>query len=401
MTRQRIAHKHLNDMTMKRRDFLFATTGIAGAIVAPQARAAKPCPPPLVSAPASTITSASCGGNSTLSSLAASMAPGTWAELVVPNQVQILGAASHPSPGVGMSINFANKMPWNPITKTIDMCISDHVGATPAMEYTRYIAATNAFEMTLPAGNAGISGIGHGYDHTDINPFNGDVYHHKYNSAATVRKRLTDSTFQALSSDGAAHQVAEAACYWSGSFTGAGAQGCWLVYASGVVPGAMSAYDPLTGSWFWNNQTVTPSNGNIYQTTMAYSPVKNCAVFGGGSAGGGPSQSNKLWRLNSDRTVTAMPDAPRSAGVDVANFINDPVTGNFLLLSARELWELNPTGSGTWTQQTGGRVPPAAVGNVKDINTGVIVSAIAEHRVVAFITMTSPGAGTFFLYKHA
>jgi len=357
----------------------------------------------VAAAPAPTPVPPPNPGASKLADLAATMAVGTWASLAVPNQIQILGAASHPSPGNGMSVNFTNRMPWNAATKSIDMCISDHVGATPAMEYTRYLEASNAFEITLPAGGAGISGIGHGYNHTDVNPANGDVYHHKYGSAVTMRKRLTDTLFQTLGSDAAAHQVAEAAAYWTGPFNGAGAQGCFMVYATGIAPGAMSAYDPLANKWFWNNAPVTPGFGDRYQTVMAYSAVKNCAVFGGGGGGGGPNQSRKLWRLNSDRTVTPMPDF---AGVGIldsnsCNFECDPVTGNFLQLAQRELWELNPSGSGTWTKQSGSRVPPTAVGNASDQNTGIIVCAIAAYGVLAFVTMTSPGSGAFHLYKHA
>jgi hypothetical protein len=96
-----------------------------------------------------------------------------------------------------------------------------------------------------------------------------------------------------------------------------------------------------------------------------------------------------------------MPDVPPGKAVGIQNglLVNDPVSGNFLLLSAGELWELNPSGSGTWTQQTGLRVPPGAVGVPGNLDA-VIASSISDYGVVAFITQPGHTGATFFLYKH-
>ena len=56
----------------------------------------------VAAAPAPTPVPPPNPGASKLADLAATMAVGTWASLAVPNQIQILGAASHPSPGNGM-----------------------------------------------------------------------------------------------------------------------------------------------------------------------------------------------------------------------------------------------------------------------------------------------------------
>ena len=130
---------------------------------------------------------------------------------------------------------------------------------------------------------------------------------------------------------------------------------------------------------------------------MAYSAARNVAVYGGGN-----DNPRKVWRLNADRSFTPMPDAPTGCtlGVQQGVLCEDPVTGNFLVLSQGNLFELNPTGSGSWTKLSGSRVPPSAVGN-PTAPDGVICTPIPQYGVVAYITQTSQVGGTFFLYKHA
>jgi hypothetical protein len=202
----------------------------------------------------------------------------------------------------------------------------------------------------------------------------------------------------------ATDQVAIGTCWWSGSFAGAGSQGCFMVFNSGNATGSardghIAAYNPLSSAWFYSQEGKAPyyGSGATYHSVIEYSARKNVAVFGGGNVAG-----NKLWRLNADGSSVAMPDVPSGKGVGIQRglLVDDPVTGNFLLLSAGQLWELNPSGGGSWTQLTGSRVPPSGVGNPSS-PTAMICSSISTHGVVAFITQPNQNGGTFFLYKHA
>jgi hypothetical protein len=348
--------------------------------------------PPVVTPPTGTF----------LATLAAAMAPNTWAQLVVPNQNAVLSDV-----GVsGSMIGYSNTMPWNPVSKVIEILGSDHVGATPNLHHVRYDPAANQFVLVQAA--PAIPGIGHGYDHNTLNPFTGDFYTRLYggggsvSTVAVMRKAQGASSFVSIPSfTGQPYQqVAIGAAWWAGPFPGGGAQGSLMIFNSGNAlgnanDGQIMAYNPLTNAWFFNREGMAPNygSGSTYHSVIEYSAKKNVAVYGGGNAA--PA---KLWRLNADGSFLAMPAVPagKSVGIQQGVFVNEPVSGNFLLLSAGELWELNPDGAGAWSQLTS---PPAGVSKPSGTVLAPIAVALPEHGVVGFISQPSSTGGTFFLYK--
>jgi hypothetical protein len=334
--------------------------------------------------------------------LAGSMSPGSWARLTLANdQNAILGVGSVS----GSTIHYSNSMPWNPAVRCIEIIGADHNYGRA--RHMRYDEATNAF--FLASDNATAETLVHGYDHTTVNPTTGDVYHRDYYTSHIERMARGIGSFSVQTSfnDHGFNQVAIGTCWWSGNLVGAGNQGALLVFNSGnslgkATDGQLTAFDPLSNKWVLDIVTgATPFAGGAYHVVAEYSAVKNVAVYGGGNLA-----PTKLFRLSADGSITAMPTVPtgKAVGIQAGNFVADPVTGNFLLLSAGELWELNPGGGGSWTQQTGGRTPPGAVGipgpgSVKI--DGVISCAIPQYGVIAYVTQTSSTGGSFFLYKHA
>jgi hypothetical protein len=304
-------------------------------------------------------------------------------------------------------IYYSNSMPWNPFSKVIEIIGQDH--SYPSLRHVRYDVATNQF--VLVADDAGL-GPAHGYDHNTVNPYTGDLYHRLYGgftgSIKARKKVLSGSSFLDIPSVAGTEQVAIGASWWSGPFVGGGSQGSFMIFNSGNATGGANdgqivAYNPLTNTWFYNQQGKAPNYGSgfTYSSVIEYSGVKNVAVYGGGNAA-----PNKLWRISSDGSVLAMPNVPAGKEVGMQGggagvLVDDPVTGNFLLLSAGELWELNPSGAGTWTQQTGTRTPPSGVG-IPSPTKAVIASSIpvSDYGVVVFITQPNQAGGTFYLYKH-
>lgn len=342
-------------------------------------------------------------GSSMLDSLAASMSAGTWAQLAVPNQDAILSDNG----SSGSVAHFCNSMPWNPMAGCIEIVAADHHDVTvPWIRHMRYVVATNQFVDVQAA--PVVSGIGHGYDHNSVNPVTGDLYHRQYSgftgSISVFCKTLGASSFVKIPTLNDSDQVAIGTCWWTGSFAGGGAQGSLAIFSTGncagnATDGQIAMFNPLTNTWFFNKSGMSPNYGTgpTYHSVMQYSASKNVAVYGGGNAA-----PNKVWRLNSDGSFNVLTNVPsgKAMGVGGGLLVEEPITGNFLLLSAGQLWELNPNGAGTWTQQSGSRTPPGGVGNPTN-DIGIFCAALPQHGVVAYITQDSRSGGTFFLYKHA
>jgi hypothetical protein len=345
--------------------------------------------------------SGAASGPSALQTLASGMSPGSWAQLTVPNQNAILGVGDHD----GSMLPFSNAMPWNPRSHVIEILGMDH--GYPAMRHARYDEASNQF--VLVADDAGV-GQGHGMDHVSLNPTTGDLYYREYGgftgTITVKRKPFGATSFTDTTTVSALEQVSLGTTWWSGTFAGAGAQGAYMIFNTGnaldtATDGNMLGYDPLTNTWFMNKTGVAPfyGSGSTYNGVMEYSAVKNVAAYGGGNVA-----PQKLWRLNADGSTTAMPDVPagKAVGLQNGNLVADPASGNFLLLSAGQLWELNPSGAGTWTQQTGTRAPPADVGvpGPQPTIDDMISCAISDYGVVAYIKQKEQNGATFYLYKH-
>jgi hypothetical protein len=337
---------------------------------------------------------------SVLSTTAAGMQPGTWAQVTVSNQNAVLGVGDHS----GTMIAYCNSMPWNPKSKVIEIIGMDH--GYPQLRLANYVESSNQF--TLVADNAGL-GPAHGYDHNSLNPATGDLYHSMYGAGpnpVTIKcKSYGSSSYTTLTSEYVGVEytgVAIGTCWWSGRLIGGGAQGTLMLYAGGSAGsgrnGAVRGYNPVTNSWFFTKLDASPTGAtaNTYHHVFEYSAKKNVAVYGGGNG-----QGSLLWRLDSNGNTTLMPVVPSGvdnvgAGEQMAKFVDDPASGNFLLIGNNQLWELNPDGAGAWTQKA---TPPAGVGDPM-INQYLIPVSIPDYGVVAFITQPGHSNGTFFLYKN-
>ncbi len=363
-------------------------------------------------------------GTSVLAKLAAAMPVGTWAQVMATNQNDLL--TDNDGAGSGSHLHYSNSMNYIPQSDRIQLVGADH-GGYLGMGLFEYDLATNRFIAVTPpspTGDVSGAGPGHGYDHASVNPHTGDTYQLLYGSPAgtpaykfkVVTRRLGAATFASALPFTMIEQnvnITFGSCWWSGAFGasgGAGAQGCLMVFNVGnangsATDGVISAYDPLTDQWFYSLIGASPfyaaGGSGTYHNVAEYSPGLNCMVYGGGNAA-----EQKLWRLDSSGGVTALTDVPmgKAVGIQRGNLVCDPVTGRFLLLSNHELWELDPTGAGTWQPLTGPRGPPAELGTPGPASAaldGMMSCALPQYGVVAYIKQTVVNDGVFFIYKHA
>jgi hypothetical protein len=320
-----------------------------------------------------------------LRDVANAMQPGTWAAVPQTNINSVLAQG----PTTGHQLPFAMSASWDPTLLKLHFVGTDH--GTNVTSYMGYDAQANSWTFF---GDTPMT-PSHGYDHTSIDPRTGTLYTREYGSNDIFKRPVGGSWTLASSWPvGAYIQVAIGTDWWSGPLTGGSANGNLVAYNCGAANGELFLWNASTNSWF---ATITGFGGqNTYHCFLEYSPGHNVAIFGGGNANG-----RKVWRLNADRSVTAMPDAPMDLGIQRANVTVDPVSGNFLVMGYGQLWEYDPRGTGRWTQQTGSRTPPSAVGNPGSPNLdGIISTPISNYGVVNYVTCRIEGC-VMYLYKHA
>jgi hypothetical protein len=328
------------------------------------------------------------GPATALDQLVASMSAGQWAEL----EADGLSAAVGVGGSTGNMIPYCNAGTWNRVSKRIQIMGHDHGAGN--MRLVEYDEATNAFAFVENIGTTS----GHGYDHYEADPVTGDLYYAEYGLGTGLqlwKKPFGGSWDSSFSTIPMSLQVARGTCWWTGSMTPSiGARGALLI--GDPAFGQFGLYDPVADDWetFGDLNTDDDDFVSTYHSVMAYSAVNNCAVFGGGN-----DMPRYVWRVNSDRTITRLTDAPEGCqlGIYQGALVCDPASGKFLVLSGG-LWELDPTGSGTWTQLTGS-APPSAV-NDPAATENVCMFELPEHGVVGAVSMSGT-SGNVHLYRRA
>ncbi len=324
----------------------------------------------------------------TLSDAANQLQPGNWVQLSAAANQQTAMQQS----GAWLTSQ-SNDVGYDPVRR-----IAHYVGKRQNSYPYRHIYYREDKHDWVVGVNVTSNSSGHGYDHNAVDPRTGDVYMRRYGYGVRGVYKASGGNLNSWGSipnwqdTGGNTQVAIGATWWSGEFTGL-TQGGLLIYDSGESD--VFIYDPVTSSW--ETPITDIGQTSTYHSIMSYSAVHNVAVFGGGN-----DQSRRIWRLNSDRSITAMPNAPFNVGVYTgggAYVVEDPVTGNFLFVStqANKMYELDPTGSGSWSL-----VNVSVPTDIRDGDRGNICWSVPDSGVVVFAGASSSGESpSMYLYKHA
>jgi hypothetical protein len=309
-----------------------------------------------------------------LGDLAASMQPGTWAELTTNNisaTLANLGGAS------GTMLIYSDDMVWHPGTQQVFMVGSDHL-APVGPQFVSYTASDNSWQRLAKPAWLNLTFF-HGYDHNAIDKARGFFYHRPYNQNNVYRYNIASQTWTQLPSPSTYTNCCDALEYFP-ELDG-------LVWVHGGL-GEIWLFKEITQQW--TKIATWPANDGGTWNFAEYNPVYKVLVFGSGNSG-------TLFKLSSSGQVTQLrnPSVSTYDGSGYSGvFTVDPVSGKYLLLSptSRQLYTYD-VNTDTWQAQSSPTLPNLS-------NTGVAATPLDTYGVTLFTSCTSTDCRAY-LYKHA
>jgi hypothetical protein len=273
-------------------------------------------------------------------------------------------------------LNFADKGLWNPATREMHFIGKGHMREAKHIVYSE---ATNRWSQEpLPSWAGGQYGLGHGYEHSTIDPATGRIYARTFNTGDFFRWDRATKQWSSLPSG--PNSAVAAALQW---FPDMGA----LLFVGG---GQIHAYSESTSSW---RSLATGLTMGGYHNAATYNPVYKVAIVGGGNG------SRAVYKVAANGSVARIADAPAGVGVSSSVLTTDPASGKMLLFSSGGgLFEYDvPTDR--WSTLSSS-IPLWAPDSNKIIYR--IAIPVATHGVIAFLThYWNDASSQVFLYKHS
>jgi Bacterial Ig domain/Abnormal spindle-like microcephaly-assoc'd, ASPM-SPD-2-Hydin/Bacterial Ig-like domain (group 2) len=378
-----------------------------------------------------TVSNSASSGHSVLATLAASMAPGTWAPLST-NSFDGVGPFNNimRPQGAGSILEYTDKAGvWNPINKTVmvlgaahNLQISVVCGESLFLNYTD---ATNTWG-TLPnpcpnfdtssCGSKLVCNLGHTYEHQTINPATGDFYHRELGSGNVMVFSQSTQAWSECSviNPSGSHQNNGGLQYFPERDSLVYIDGDWGVWELSLAPGncTTNQWKEIANTFGTGGPTNIPTLAGIegYNQFNQYSPMCHCLMMGGGNGTGTSfykyDASGNFTHMKPSPMSMTIPHAPTSGTV----ITTDPVTGIFLV------WDGNPGAKGTaweynpildlWSK-TGISAPmfpgPDCPNNGQDDGVCETIGVpISTYGVVMMVQVGSANTGptSVYLYKH-
>jgi hypothetical protein len=351
------------------------------------------------------LTSQSVWAGTALADLAASMKPGTWAELKTNN---INPTLTNTRGSSGFVFGYAEEVRWDPVTRKLYHIGMDH--GQGQLRFLAYSETNNTWSVIAEApANMNCSTYppractpNHSYDHAALDPAGRHFYwRYGYADKKIHRYHLDNQTWEILPPNNLMQYVQ--CCGAIEYFPEMGGL-IWVQGQSGAKgQGGVYLFNPSTSTWSAlgaTNTTGYPMDGT-FNNFAEYNPVHKVMIFGGGDNGKGTS-TRILYKMTSTGVITALKNAPFDLGIQHGSKVTvDPVTGDFLVFNgAHQFWKYNVL-TDTWAQLTDppmGIWPPFPTNRIH----GMVVGYIDTYGLIGTVSCGTGGAGPcrIFVYKH-
>lgn len=329
--------------------------------------------------------------NTTAGSLAASMQPGTWAELTTSNISATLAKTGGSS---NVILAYADTAVWDPASQRFFFVGGDHGPSSSCPRFVSFTESTNTWQILQEVGSWSTSWSPcgttpmHGYNHTAIDTSRGKLYHRPFGDAVVRKYDIASKTWSDLPAVPNSVMGYSQCCVGVAWFPERNS----LIYASieSGTNGALAEYSETTGQW-------RRIAGNLpmgaYQNFAKYNPVQQVVLFGGGEG------DRHIYKLDSAGQVTALKDAPIPVGIMESVVTVDPVTGKYLIFGNSNDFYVYDVTSDNWTLQTGA-TPPIFSPPVHDPPiSGIVVATVSQYGVNMFVKCYRNDCRVY-LYKH-
>ncbi|HJS21852.1 MAG TPA: hypothetical protein VJ764_04290 [Steroidobacteraceae bacterium] len=312
----------------------------------------------------------SLAGASALSDAAAALQPGQWVQLSTQNfNSQLLVDGDYDV------FYYSEDMTWDPVTRQILLVGGGHANDA---EFLRYNEATNTWSRTKPTGGFWHGNFSHAYDHNAIIPSLGKFFHRQPAFDPSDRIEIYDIP-TGVWSRSAAMPERPGCCGGLEYFPELNG----LILANGDA--GVLFYDPVSNSW----QNISGASWGDYHNFAEYSPVHKTMIFGGGETSG----TNAIFRMNANRQITRLSNAPGHMGITHSIVTTDPNSGNHLVFFNSSFYEFNPA-TDTWRLQSGDAPWNGGV-------FGTVATPISTYGVVMFAHYGGANDARVYLYRHS
>jgi len=247
-----------------------------------------------------------------LAKLAASMKPGTWAELKTAGySADLLKVQSH------HILEYTDTAVWNPKTRQVLFVGQGHYSA---VKFITYSAASNSWQlMPTPSWwkgdpKTGKGPIGHAYENNTIDPARGVLFHHQSATRLVHRYDIAREEWTVLPEI-------------KGAATGHGTALAYFPERKGLVRvlgGVVHFFDEEKNTWSVLKDRFPMGP---YHNIAKYNPADKSVIFGAGNG------SKVLHRMDAQGNITRLKDAPFVIRISSTVTAIDPVTGDLLVLS--------------------------------------------------------------------